>query len=247
MNGSRREASASRGSSPRKATKKSGRVSNKNTLTWNRKQLRLVPVVAVAVAAFATTTQTWLHVGVEGQTVKTPDVNVPGSEAATAVTALALVALAGALAASIAGRIARVLTAVLIFGAGVGILASGIAVVVDPQSAASASIAEAVGVIGGNPHNDITALPMLAAVAGGLLALSAVYMLIAARAWPTSKRFEKPGAQVAAGTEPDEDRGPAGGNGAVAPPDRDEPDDADDEFDEIDGWDRLSKGQDPTT
>ena len=51
MNGSRHEASASRGSSPRKATKESGRVSNKNTLTWNRKQLRLVPVVAVAVAA----------------------------------------------------------------------------------------------------------------------------------------------------------------------------------------------------
>ena len=66
----------------------------------------------LALAVFGTTTQTWLTVHLDpqqlGQAVSGQDgLQVQGSKAATTVTALALVALAGGLAASIAGRIAR--------------------------------------------------------------------------------------------------------------------------------------------
>lgn len=247
---------------------------------WRSKGYVVMLTVALAIVAFATTTQTWLEVGVEGRTVKTPDVTVAGSDAATAVTALALVALAGALAVSIAGRIARVIIVVLIFGAGIGIAAASAAVLIDPQSAASASIAEAVGVIGGDPHIEISTPPVVALVAGVLLALSAVYTLIAARSWAStsSSRFEKPAAaagryETAADDAGSDDvgfdgvagRGATGGDiaatgdgrvgsagvgdGVAGNGDSDSgagDDGAGEDFDEIDGWDRLSRGQDPT-
>ncbi|XTR52151.1 hypothetical protein ACOM2C_00965 [Pseudarthrobacter sp. So.54] len=74
---------------------------------WARKSTLVLAVAALALAVFGTTTQTWLTVHLDpaqlGQAVSSQDgLPVQGSKAATTVTALALVALVGGLAASIA-------------------------------------------------------------------------------------------------------------------------------------------------
>ena len=89
-----------------------------------------------------------------------------GSKAATTVTALALVALAGGLAASIAGRIARWIITALILLAAAGIVGAAAVVIADPLAAAQGSIAAATGITGSNVKVDVTVFPALAVVAG---------------------------------------------------------------------------------
>jgi uncharacterized membrane protein (TIGR02234 family) len=180
--------------------------------------------VAVALAAFGTTTQTWLTAHLPGTRVQTPDVSVAGSDAATAVTALALVALAAALAASIAGRIARIVIAVLLAAAGVGISAASLAVIANPAAAASAAIGEATGQIGGEAAVVVTVFPYVAAVAGILLVATAIWLVLAGRSWAASKKYVPAAERQADGM-------PSDRAGSV---------------DEIDSWDQLSRGEDPT-
>ena len=145
---------------------------------------------------------------------------VQGSKAATTVTALALVALAGGLAAAIAGRIARwIITAIIVLAAA-GVAAAAATVLADPLTAAQGSIAAATGISGSQAHVDVTAFPVLAVVAGCLLALAALLIIPASRHWRTRTKYDAPGtAGAAAPTGP---------------------------VDEIDSWDRLSRGDDPT-
>jgi hypothetical protein len=77
---------------------------------WARKSTVVLLIAVLALAVFGTTTQTWLTVHLDpqqlGQGAAAQDgLQVQGSKAATTVTALALVALAGGLAASIAGKV----------------------------------------------------------------------------------------------------------------------------------------------
>ena len=82
-----------------------------------------------------------------GQAVSSQDgLQVQGSKAATTVTALALVALAGGLAASIAGRIARWIITAIILLAAAGIVSAAAIVLADPLAAAQGSIAAATGI-----------------------------------------------------------------------------------------------------
>ena len=136
-------------------------------------------IAALALAVFGTTTQTWLTVHLDpaqlGAAVASQDgLQVQGSKAATTVTALALVALAGGLAASIAGRVARwVITAIILLAAA-GIVAAAAVVLADPLAAAQGSIAAATGISGSSVQVDVTVFPVLAVVAGALLGLSAL-------------------------------------------------------------------------
>ncbi len=191
---------------------------------WQRKGMVVLAAVAVALAAFGTTTQTWLTAHLPGTRVQTPDVSVAGSDAATAVTALALVALAAALAASIAGRIARIVIAVLLAAAGIGIAAASLAVIANPAAAASAAIGEATGQIGGEADVVVTVFPYLAAVAGILLVATAIWLVLAGRSWAASKKYVPAAERQADGM-------PSDRAGSV---------------DEIDSWDQLSRGEDPT-
>lgn len=290
-NGPAADGRATDGAAPRSAAARGAR--------WRSKGYVVLLTVILAAIAFGTTTQTWLHVALGQSDVQTPDLDVAGSKAATAVTALALVALAGALAVSIAGRIGRVIIAVLIFGSGAGIVSAGLAVLLDPQAAASGSIAKATGVIGGPAQAQTTVFPLIAVIAGALLSLAAIYLVVVGRGWNRSNRFEKAGGagagippsgsaaaagplsgardagsgpgltaggRRAAGADGPSGSGPeAGGSvadggfaadgGAPADAER-EPGSASwpvgetagdsDTIDEIDGWDRLSRGNDPT-
>ncbi|CAN7324093.1 Trp biosynthesis-associated membrane protein [Arthrobacter sp. LjRoot14] len=189
---------------------------------WARKSTLVLVIAAMALAAFGTTTQTWLTVHLDpaqlGQAVNSQDgLQVQGSKAATTVTALALVALAGGLAASIAGRIARWIITAIIVLASVGIVAAAVTVMADPLAAAQGSIAAATGITGSSVQVSVSAFPALAVVAGVLLGLGALLIIPAGRHWKARTKYDA----AAAGASD----GPA---------------------DEIDSWDRLSRGDDPT-
>ncbi|NUS37225.1 MAG: Trp biosynthesis-associated membrane protein [Pseudarthrobacter sp.] len=192
---------------------------------WARKSTLVLLIALLALAAFGTTTQTWLTVALDpdqvGQGAAARNaLQVQGSKAATTVTALALVALAGGLAAAIAGRIARwIITAIIVLAAA-GVATAAATVLADPLTAAQGSIAAATGISGSQAQVDVTAFPVLAVVAGCLLALAALLILPASRYWRTRTKYDAPGtAGAAAPTGP---------------------------VDEIDSWDRLSRGDDPT-
>jgi hypothetical protein len=189
---------------------------------WARKSTLVLVIAAMGLAAFGTTTQTWLTVHLDpaqlGQAVNSQDgLQVQGSKAATTVTALALVALAGGLAASIAGRIARWIITAIIVLASVGIVAAAVTVMADPLAAAQGSIAAATGITGSSVQVSVSAFPALAVVAGVLLGLSALLIIPGGRHWKARTKYDA----AAAGASD----GPA---------------------DEIDSWDRLSRGDDPT-
>ena len=198
---------------------------NRSTPVWARKSTLVLLIALLALAAFGTTTQTWMTATLDpnqvGQAAATQSaIQVQGSKAATTVTALALVALAGGLAAAIAGRIARwVITAIIVL-ASAGVVTAAATVLADPLSAAQGTIAGATGISGSQAHVELTPFPVLAVVAGCLLALAALLILPASRYWKTRTKYDAPG---------------AAGTAAAAGP-----------VDEIDSWDRLSRGEDPT-
>ncbi|WP_323961717.1 hypothetical protein GC088_07125 [Arthrobacter sp. JZ12] len=182
----------------------------------------VLATAAAALAAFGSTTQTWLSVALPQTAVQTPDLSVPGSEAATAVTAFALVGLAAGLAASIAGPIARWIIAVILTVAGAGITWSTLSVAADPAAAAAPAIGEALGVTGqAGVVVSGTAMPWVAAAAGVLLVACAAWLLVAGRTWGAAKRYEK-----------------SGSRGSTSRPAT--------ASDEIDSWDSLTRGEDPT-
>lgn len=199
------------------------------TPAWARKSTLVLLIAVLALAVFGTTTQTWITVSLGanqvGQTAGDQNtLPVQGSKAATTVTALALVALAGGLAASIAGKFARWVITAIILLASAGIIAAAATVLADPLSAAQGSIAAATGITGGNAEVAVTAFPVLAVVAGALLALGALLIIPAGRHWKSRTKYDAAKYGV-----------PAGSTAAATGP-----------VDEIDGWDRLSRGDDPT-
>jgi len=189
---------------------------------WARKSTVVLLIAVLALAVFGTTTQTWMTVTLDPSQAGAGQepLQVQGSKAATAVTALALVALAGGLAAAIAGRIARWIIAAIIVLASAGIVAAAGTVLADPLAASQGSIGAATGVTGTQAQVALTAFPVLAVVAGCLLALGGLLILPASRHWAVRTKYD---ARAVAGT--------AAASGPV---------------DEIDSWDRLSRGDDPT-
>ncbi|HSO91972.1 MAG TPA: Trp biosynthesis-associated membrane protein, partial [Arthrobacter sp.] len=165
------------------------------TPRWARKSTLVLVIAALSLAVFGTTTQTWLTVHLDpaqlGQAVDSQDgLQVQGSKAATTVTALALVALAGGLAASIAGRIGRWIITALILLAAAGIVSAAAIVIADPLSAAQGSIAAATGITGSDVSVDVTVFPALAVVAGTLLGLSALLVIPAGRYWKSRTKYD---------------------------------------------------------
>ncbi|MFJ6536808.1 Trp biosynthesis-associated membrane protein [Paenarthrobacter sp. NPDC091711] len=186
---------------------------------WARKSTLVLATTILALAVFGATTQTWIEVRLDPTGASNSDLHVQGSKAATAVTALAVVALAGGLAASIAGKIARWIIAVLIVLSAAGIILAAVTVILDPLGAAQGSIAAATGVSGGQADAAVTVFPVLAIIAGSLLAVCAVVLPLAGRHWTSRTKYD-------AGS-----RGKKSSNEPV---------------DEIDSWDSLSRGEDPT-
>ncbi len=219
--------------------RRTGRLGRKSTL--------IMLAVISSLVVFGTTTQTWVHVKLGQGVVQQADLNVAGSKAATAVTALALVALAGALAASIGRRVSRVVAAVIIFLGAIGIIVSSVAVVLDPQAAAAGPVGTATGVTGQNSDVTTTVFPWIAVVAAVVLALAAVLIAWLGRTWNQRTKYDSAAAHASRGVSGSAARpgsAPAPGTGASADPTAAAP--MPEVRDDIDSWDELSHGNDPT-
>lgn len=178
-----------------------------------------------ALVALGISTRIWITVQPAVGTVKIPLIEVAGSDAATAVAALAVVALAGSLAAMIAGKIARWIIAVILLLAGGGIAGSGIVVLSDPVAAAATKVGEATGLNASDGVYHVGIWPWFAILAGLLLVAAALLLAITGRHWKSSRKYAR---DAAAGA-------PASGGQA-----------SEGRIDEITGWDSLSRGDDPT-
>lgn len=217
------------------------------TPVWARKPTLVLLIAVLALAVFGATTQTWITVNLDpdqlGQAGGQNTLPVQGSKAATAVTALAVVALAGGLAASIAGRIARFLITAIIILASAGIITAAATVLSDPLAAAQGSIAAATGITGGSAEVSVTVFPVLAVVAGSLLGLGALLIIPAGRYWKVRTKYDVAAGPAAAGAggaasgAATDAKTSAATGGVTAPAGP---------VDEIDSWDRLSRGDDPT-
>ncbi|KAD3633055.1 hypothetical protein GD627_09430 [Arthrobacter yangruifuii] len=239
------------------------------TPRWGRKGTVIMGTVLLAALAFGTTTRTWLNVTLPATGVVTPDVAVSGSDAATAVTAFAVVGVAAALAAGIAGRIARWIIAVIVTVSGVGVAVSSYRIISDPLQGAAGAIGKAIGVSSAEGTvAELTAMPYAAVVIGILIALAGIWLALAGRYWTTSRRYAPAAEPGAAGTDagttdagtdgagtdaPDTDARRTGsaagsrpGTTAAAPADPGKDSAAGPPVDEIDSWDRLTRGEDPT-
>lgn len=176
--------------------------------------------LAATLVVFGTTTQTWLHVSLAAGEVAQNDLNIPGNKAAVAVSALALVALAGTLALTIAGRIARVVIGIIVLLSAIGTIAVVLTVLGDPAAAAMTEFGAATG-IDARPDNVRTTLfPVVALVGAAVQAVAAVLVLWLGRGWSVRSKYDT--AKSATPRGEDED------------------------LDDIDSWDSLSRGEDPT-
>lgn len=187
---------------------------------WQRKSTLILLAVVAALALIGTSTQTWIHVAISPGEVATTDLDIPGSKAAVAVSALAIVALAGALATTIAGKVARNVTAAIVLLSAVGVIAVVLGILADPAAAAMSEVGAATGIEGQPSNATTTVFPLLAIVAAAVLALASVLVLWFGRGWNVRSKYDAAKAAPAAG--------------------KDEP------MDEIDRWDSLSRGEDPT-
>ncbi|MGO4453744.1 Trp biosynthesis-associated membrane protein [Arthrobacter sp. RAF14] len=203
--------------------------------SWSRKGAVVLVTVLCAVAVFGTTTQSWVNVVLAQSGVRMPDIHVAGSKAATAVTALAVVAVAGAIASSIAGRVARWVVAVAIALSGIGIVSAGLTVLNDPRSAAQGEIGRQTGVANGPAQVSLTAFPLVAVIFGALLIVCAAWLMLASRHWAGSTKYDGASGRTRATVKSAGSRSPVAEEAADDAP-----------LDAIDSWDQLSKGQDPS-
>jgi uncharacterized membrane protein (TIGR02234 family) len=174
------------------------------------------------------------HVWVRQDVTDVPGVRVvtaTGEQAASGVAALALAAGAGAVALLVAGRLAGRLAGLVVTLAGVGLVASVAAVVVDPRSAAAPAVPGVTGRAG--PLADPAAASgwvWLTLVAGLLVAAAGALAAARAPAWSTAgRRFEQPPGDASGRAS----RNPGAGDRPAAE-------------DPVAAWDALSRGEDPT-
>lgn len=186
----------------------------------SRRSTVVLATLVAALAVFACSAATWVSATVQ-TTLEPVTVDVAGSDAAPAVTALGLVAAAGALTTAISGRVLRTVVSVVVVLAGLGALAASVAVLADPAGAAQTAVGEATGMINAGGDFAVTAWPPLAAAASALVALCGAWALVAGRTWTAARRYERSAAEEA-------------------------PDGAGSGGDEIDSWDALTEGRDPT-
>ncbi len=186
----------------------------------SRRSTVVLATLVAALAVFACSAATWVAATVR-TTLEPVTVDVAGSDAAPAVTALGLVAAAGALTTAISGRVLRSVVSAVVVLAGLGALAASVAELADPAGAAQTAVGESTGMVNAGGEFALTLWPWLAAAAAVLVTLCGAWSLVAGRSWATARRYERTGT----GTAP----GASAGRG-----------------DEIDSWDALTEGRDPT-
>lgn len=199
--------------------------------------------------AFLAVTQVWL-VASDIAALPGTEVTSTGQDAAGAVTAMAMVAIASGIALSIAGRIAQFIIAVLIAASSLLLAASTIAVIADPVAYAAPKVAERSGLTEPAGTVILTWAPWLSLAAAVILLLCAVGVLIFGRSWITSRKYDAPTATTGSEKPADSRQEPAERPEAVTTRVENQHLSAEQRargrVAEIDTWDELSQGNDPT-
>lgn len=225
------------------------------------KLLTIVAVLLLAALAFLAWSQSWgTLVLVASDTTAAGALDVPGSVAAPALSALGLagIALAGALA--IAGPVIRIVLGALELLLGASVLWSGLAALTDPVAAGASVVTTSTGVAGTDSVRDLVTVGVLSpwpavtvALGAGMLVAGAV-IIITVRRWPAaSRKYQAVAFESADGTRSgdlgdffdDEDAREtvaddgvqAAGPAVDARARRDAA---------VDNWDDLTRGGDPT-
>ncbi|GAB3188511.1 Trp biosynthesis-associated membrane protein [Nesterenkonia suensis] len=188
------------------------------------------------VLLLASATQTWVIASGLGDVSAMDRVEIPGSDIADTVTAMALVGLASAVAVTIARRIARFVIGLLMLGAGALVTVTLLQVVLAPGEASLAALGEVTGTTELARQYALGPAVWVGLAGAGLLVLTALALLIFSRSWPDrrSKRYET--------SRPGEGAADGGAKGVT----EDDGEDDDAGPDEFDLWDGLSAGEDPT-
>ncbi|GAA4778404.1 Trp biosynthesis-associated membrane protein [Citricoccus nitrophenolicus] len=196
--------------------------------------------LAAGAIILGTGAQTWIEsAGLSG--LATTSVTTTGNQAAAVVPAMGLVGMAGGIALSMARRIGRWISAVLMVLAGLMAGFSAVHAALQPATAAQAQVSEASGTTADAGSYVVTVWPWLTLVGGVLLLLCGLAVLLLGRDWVTSRRHESP---VATGVPATATGATATATGAGTGSASEDGDGSD--LDEIDAWDELSRGQDPT-
>lgn len=195
------------------------------------RQRRLKSTLLLAAVLFdalilASWTQSWLSISLVGVGPHSGALDVVGSIAAPALSALALAGLALVAALAIAGPVFRIILGSLQTLIGACVTYSATAVLVTPAAAGAAAVTEATGVAGSQSTIDLvaatslTAWPIITVILGVLLALTGIATVVTHRIWPGPSRKYQAVRFAQVETTPDAD--PVG------------------------AWDDLSRGDDPT-
>lgn len=194
-----------------------------------RRRTAVLWAIAAGAAVLGAGAQTWIQAtdltGLPGTVVTTS-----GNQAAAVVPAMALVGMASGVALSMARRVGRVVTSVLLVLAGVTTAGAAARAALSPADAAAVQVSAATGTTAEAGAYAVTAWPWLTLAAGVLLAACGIAVLVLGRGWRANRRYDTATAG-SAGTAG------AGTTGAGAAGNR---------IDEIDAWDELSRGEDPT-
>lgn len=200
----------------------------------NGRRIKPALIVVLLLAsglALAAWTQVWVHAEVMQGGSTHRQLEVTGSTASPALTALALAGLALAGALTIAGVVIRVVLGLLQVLLGLSVFLAGFAAVGNPAAASAAAVTAATGVAGtksiqvGVIDAVTTPWPYVVLAAAVIMVGAGIAILVTARRWPgPTTRYQ------AARFEPTGSAEPA----------------SDDAGDAVDDWDDLSRGQDPT-
>lgn len=234
---------------------------------WSGKRLKLaliLLVLAASAVALAAWSRVWIDASIAtGAGSGTLTLQVSGSEAAPALTALALagVALAGAL--TIAGPVIRVVLGILEVILGGCVILAAFWAVSDPASASASVVTAATGIAGEESILDaigstsLTAWPYVAIGAGVVMAFAGIAIVVTGSSWPRSTgRYQAVRLEpVEGGTDVFAEQAvtaagtPSAGvtsapAGAAQPGETAFPVDSNSRA--VDSWDDLSRGSDPT-
>lgn len=188
----------------------------------------VLATLVCAIGLFAASAATWIHATVE-TTLQPITVDVAGSDAAPAVTALGLVAGAAAVASTLAGRVLRTIVGVVVSLSGIGAIFAVLAVTGDPQNAARGTVGTQTGAVGTGGEFALTVFPWLAVAAAAGLILCGLWLVLVARnaRRKTGQRY---------------DRDALAGHKAASAEEKVTTEHSDD----IDAWDAFTRGEDPT-
>jgi uncharacterized membrane protein (TIGR02234 family) len=200
----------------------------------------IIILTLLAALTLLSATQQWVSVRLPDAGVQQELLSVPGTKAAPAVTALAVVAMAAAIAAAIAKKVGRYICLAVVVLAMAGVSALGFYVAAQPAAAAATMIAEKIGLSGHGVGaiSTATAWPYVGAVLAALAALFGVYTLLRSRSWVTTARYTTQGSSAHDEAERRRREEYDSSKGRRTIDTR--------QAKSIDDWDDLSRGDDPT-